>query len=87
MFIRFQKVYFGYGTSGLDVATLSAAVFSVRQVELWKCTFEDNTFRVIFRNTTFINTPILVMRFRNVTFINAINKLYCYVNPTHTSAH
>ena len=91
VFITFQKVYFGYGIPALEVATF-ADIFSVRQVELWKCTFEANTtlprsinlhnfstrinpatsaFRIIFRNVTFINTPIWVMRLCNVTFINS----------------
>ena len=91
MFIRFQKVYFGFGVSGFEVATV-ADILSVRQVELWKCTFEANTtlpgrinlrsfsthvnpatsaFRIIFRNVTFINTPIRVLRLSNVTFINS----------------
>ena len=92
VFIGFQKVYFGYGVSALDVTTYSADVYSVRQVELWKCTFEKNTglpfsitlqtlsvhinpatsaLRIIFRNVTFISTPIMVLRLSNVTFFNS----------------
>ena len=92
LFIRFQKVYFGCNTA-LDVSTHSADVFSVRQVELWKCTFETDTnlhtfsiklhsfsvhinpatsaFRIIFRNVSFLNAPILVTRLCNVSFINS----------------
>ena len=93
VFIRFQKVYFGFGVFGFNVATFTD-IFSIRQVELWKCTFEVNTtlppvpsinlysfsthvnpatsaFRTIFRNVTFINTPIHVMRHSNVTFISS----------------
>ena len=91
VFVRFQNVYFGSGITALGVATFSAGVFSVRQIELWKCTFEENTslpysinlfsnvhinratsgIRIIFRNVTFINTPILVLSLSNVTFINS----------------
>ena len=100
VFIRFLKVYFGYGTSALHVSTYSADVISVRQVELWRCTFEENTplaysirlysfnaftansaSRAIFRNVTFINTPIQVIRFHNVTFINST---FCG-SSTHSS--
>ena len=91
VFVRFQKVYFGYGVVALDISVI-ADVSSVRQVELWKCTFETNTtrpdsirlysftshinpatsaFRIIFRNVTFINTPIQVSWLSNVTFINS----------------
>ena len=91
VFVRFQKVYFGYGITALEVSTISADVFSVRQVELWRCMFEENTplpgsiklhsfspyinpatsaLRIIFRNVTFMNTPIEVIRLSNVTFIN-----------------
>ena len=92
VFVRFQNVYFGSGITALGVATFSADVFSVRQIELWECTFEENTslpysinlfsysvhinpatsaIRIIFRNATFINTPIKILRLSNVTFINS----------------
>ena len=100
VFITFQKVYFGDGITALHISTYSADVFSVRQVELWKCTFEKNltlpdsikiesaitlaatsAFRAIFRNVTFINTAIQVVRFRNVIFVNST---FCD-SSTHTS--
>ena len=90
VFVRLQKVFFGYGVTALQVSTLSTDIFSVREVEVWNCTFEvkaslpssiklysvnahtaTSEFRIIFRNLTFINTPIQVTRFRNVTFINS----------------
>ena len=97
VFVRFQKVYFRYGITALYIFTVPLDVFTVRKVELWKCTFEENTttgpvsvalesysphiipatctssaFRIIFRNVTFINIRILVVRLSNVTFINSI---------------
>ena len=96
VYVRFQKVYFGYGVTALELYRLCADAFSVRQVELWNCTFEENTrpphmysiklstfnvnniinpatsaLRIIFRNVTFMNTPILVLTLSNVTFINS----------------
>ena len=78
VFIGSQKVYFGYGISGL---TIFEDIFSVRQVELWKANTSlppsinlhsfsthsnpatcTSAFRIIFRNVTFINTPIQVTR-------------------------
>ena len=100
VFVRLQKVYFGYGVTALQVSTLSTDIFSVREVEVCKCTFEvkaslpssinlysvnahtaTSEFRIIFRNMTFINTPIQVTRFRNVTFINSTFR----DSSTHTS--
>ena len=100
VFVRFQKVYFGYGNTTFNVAAYSADEFLIRKVELWKCTFEENTpfpssiklyslnahattsaFRIIFRNVTFINTPIQVERLHNITFINSTYR----DSSTHTS--
>ena len=96
VYLRLHKVYFGHGNRGLNIFTHSSGpesdIFSMRQVELWNCTFEENTtlpvsstfqtlnthinpdtsaLRIIFRNVTFINTPIVVIRLSNVTFINS----------------
>ena len=88
VFIGFQYVYFGYGVSALGVATYSADVYSVRQVELWKCTFEDNvplsgsitlqTFSVHINPATSAFRII----FRNVTFINTFIQVLMLSNVT-----
>ena len=41
MFIGFHNVCFGNSVTALGVLTHSADDYSVRQVELWKCTFEE----------------------------------------------
>ena len=90
--VTFRKVYFGYGIIALGVASYSADVYSVRQIELWKCLFEEkanlspsiklyslsphinpatSSLRIIFRNVTFINTPIQILKLSNVSFINS----------------
>ena len=72
--VRFQKVYFGYGTSALDVATYSADVCSVRQVEVCACTFVENTPLPSSVKVYSVNphtaTSAFRAIFRNVIFIN-----------------
>ena len=74
LFVRFQKVYFGYGNTALHVFTVSPDVFSV---ELWECTFEENTttgpVSVNLQSISpHINPATSGFRiiFRNVTFVN-----------------
>ena len=87
VFIRFQKVYFGDSILSLDVATF-ADIFSVRQVELWKCTFEANTSLPRSINlhsfSTHINPATFAFRiiFRNVIFINTPIQVLRHSNVT-----
>ena len=88
VFIGFQNVYFGYGISASGVATYSADVYSVRQVELWKCAFEDKvplsgsitlqTFSVHINPATSAFRII----FRNVTFIHTLIQVLMLSNVT-----
>ena len=43
VFVRFQNIHFEYAVTALEVSSFSADVLSVRQVELWNCTFVENT--------------------------------------------